>query len=160
MFFWGKMFETATIAHSVIFYAPRIKPSGVLPVRSARYQSFSRANNPSRSVEGTRYQNICMFFMKILQFMGTFVCIIILAYSKRQQSQYWIATLAISLVYYLFALESPHNGGHTCLPFSRKHSYTNAFFFLSRISNTHRICDIKNDVASEGEHSYLCVSQI
>lgn len=62
--------------------------------------------------------------------MGAFVCIIVLAYSKRQQSQYWIATLAISLVYYPFALESPHNSGHTCLPFSRKRSYANAFFSL------------------------------
>lgn len=72
MFFFGGgggkegKIETATVARSVIFYTPRIKPSDVLPVRNARYQSFSRANDPSRSVEGTRYQNICMFFMKIL----------------------------------------------------------------------------------------------
>lgn len=44
--------------------------------------------------------------------MGTFVCIIVLAYSKRQQFQYWIPTLAILLVYYPFALVSPYNGGH------------------------------------------------
>lgn len=63
--------------------------------------------------------------------MGTFVCIIVLAYSKRQQSQYWIPTLAISLVYYPFALVSPYNGGYArVFPF-RKHSYANAFFFLS-----------------------------
>lgn len=76
--------------------------------------------------------------------MGTFVCIIVLAYSKRQQSQYWIPTLAISLVYYPFALVSPYNGGHAHVSPPPVNIAMRTPSSFSRISNTHRICD-RND---------------
>lgn len=65
--FFSERFETAAAVRSLIFfYGPRIKSGDVLFVRNAKYQSLSRTNDPSWSVEGTRYQKICMFFMKIL----------------------------------------------------------------------------------------------